>query len=97
MTANLAALILTAVVNTEANRRWTFDRRGGKRTGLHARAGLMFLANYTITTMAVLGLHALVPAAGRLLEVSAVVATYGVLTLTRFLALDHWVFARSRS
>ena len=97
VTANLAALILTAVVNTEANRRWTFDRRGGKRTGLHARAGLMFLANYALTTMAVLGLHALVPAAGRLLEVSAVVATYGVLTLTRFLALDHWVFARSRS
>lgn len=95
--ANLAALVLTGVVNTEANRRWTFGRRGGKRTVLHFRAAMLFLANYALTTTAVLGLHAAVPLASRLLEVSAVVATYCVLTLVRFVALDRWVFARSRS
>ncbi|WP_336213013.1 glycosyltransferase [Nonomuraea sp. LPB2021202275-12-8] len=97
VTANLAALVLTGVVNTEANRRWTFALRGGNRTGLHFRATAVFVANYAVTTTAVLGLHGLVPEAGRLLEVSAVVATYGLLTLTRFIALDRWVFARSRS
>ncbi|MEV4220278.1 glycosyltransferase [Nonomuraea sp. NPDC049725] len=91
---NLAALVLTGVVNTEANRRWTFGRRGGKRTGMHLRAAAVFLSNYAVTTAVVVGLA---PAAGRLFEVAAVVATYGVLTLLRFIALDRWVFARTRS
>jgi hypothetical protein len=30
------------------------------------------------------------------MEVCAVVATYGLLTLLRFTALDRWVFSRTR-
>ncbi|MEV0380172.1 glycosyltransferase [Nonomuraea sp. NPDC050643] len=86
---NLAALILTGVINIEANRRWTFTRR----TTAHFRAAVLFLANYALTTMAVLSVP---PGAGRLGEVGAVVATYCLLTLIRFTALDRWVFSRTR-
>ncbi|MFI7113550.1 glycosyltransferase [Nonomuraea sp. NPDC050227] len=95
--ANLGALVLTGFVNTEANRRWTFNRLGGRRTAMHFRAALLFLANYLLTTSAVLGLRSVSPGAGRLMEMSAVVATYGLLTLIRFTALDRWVFSRTRN
>ena len=88
--ANLGALVLTGIVNTEANRRWTFNRAGGRRTAAHLRAALLFLANYAITTTAVLGL----PVTGRLFEVATVVGTYCGLILLRFAALDRWVFSR---
>ncbi|MEU0567754.1 glycosyltransferase [Nonomuraea sp. NPDC005983] len=94
--ANLGALVLTAIANTEANRRWTFNRLGGPHTAMRLKAALLFLANYAVTTTAVLGLQAAAPGINRLLEVTAVVATYCGLTLLRFVALDRWVFARSR-
>ncbi|MET9239324.1 glycosyltransferase [Nonomuraea sp. NPDC003709] len=87
---NFAALVLTGVVGTEANRRWTFHRR----TAMHVRAATLFLANYALTTMAVL---ALPRGAGRLAEVGAVAGTYCLLTLIRFTALDRWVFSRTRN
>lgn len=94
--ANLAALVLTGICNTEANRRWTFNRLGGRRVGLHLRAAVLFLANYAVTTLAVLGLHSAFPGASRMGEVITVVGTYCLLTLLRFAALDRWVFARSK-
>ncbi|NRQ34939.1 glycosyltransferase [Nonomuraea sp. NN258] len=94
---NLGALVLTGLVNTEANRRWTFNRLGGRRTTMHFRAMVTFLANYALTTLAVLGLHATVPSTGHVLEVAAVVATYCLLTLIRFTALDRWVFSPTRN
>lgn len=94
--ANLAALVLTGIINTEANRRWTFNRLGGQRVRLHLRAAVLFAANYALTTLAVLGLHAAFPAVSRIGEVVVVVGTYCLLTLLRFAALDRWVFARSK-
>ncbi|MFG6193173.1 glycosyltransferase [Nonomuraea sp. JJY05] len=87
---NFAALVLAGVVGTEANRRWTFHRRAAT----HVRAATFFLANYALTTMAVL---ALPRGAGRLTEVGAVAGTYCLLTLIRFTALDRWVFSRTRN
>lgn len=86
---NLAALVLTAIIHIEANRRWTF----GRRTTALFRAAVLFVANYVLTTAAVLSVPA---GAGRMAEVGAVVATYGLLTLVRFAALDRWVFSRTR-
>ncbi|MGP3958520.1 glycosyltransferase [Nonomuraea sp. 3N208] len=90
-TANLAALALTGIVNTEANRRWTFGRV--RRSTMHFRAAVLSATNYALTTAAVL---AVPPAAGRPAEVGAVVATYCLLTVIRFTALDRWVFSRRR-
>ncbi|NUT42589.1 MAG: glycosyltransferase [Thermoactinospora sp.] len=94
--ANLVALVATGICNTEANRRFTFNRLGGNRVGMHLRAAVLFLANYSLTTLAVLGLHAAVPNVSTVGEVATVVATYCMLTLVRFIALDRWVFARTR-
>jgi glycosyltransferase involved in cell wall biosynthesis len=92
--ANLGALVITALTNTEANRRWTFNRAGGKRTRVHSRAGMLFAVNYVVTSGAVVTLTTLAPDAGRGLEVAVLVAAYGLMTVLRFIALDRWVFAR---
>ncbi|MFC4111803.1 glycosyltransferase [Nonomuraea zeae] len=91
-TANLGALVLAGFMNIEANRRWTFGAI--RRTTMHIRAAVLFLANYALTTAAVL---AVPPEAGPTAEVGAVVATYCLLTLLRFTALDRWVFSRTRN
>jgi putative flippase GtrA len=90
--ANLGALVLAGIVNTEANRRWTFGRV--RRTTVHFRAAVLFVVNYALTTVAVL---AAPPGGGRLAELGAVVATYCLLTVIRFTALDRWVFSRTRN
>ncbi|WP_327585681.1 glycosyltransferase [Nonomuraea sp. NBC_00507] len=90
-TANLAALVLTGIVNTEANRRWTFGRV--RRSTMHVRATVLSATTYALTTAAVL---AVPPEAGRATEGGAVVATYCLLTVIRFTALDRWVFSRTR-
>src|SRR5262249_27905301 len=56
--ANLAALLLTCFANTEANRRWAFRYRTGPRgrRGVHARAALVFVVTYLITSIAVVGM-----------------------------------------
>ncbi|WP_233508494.1 glycosyltransferase [Spongiactinospora gelatinilytica] len=90
--ANLAALAVTAAANTEANRRWTFGRRGGARARVHSRAGLLFVVNYLFTTTVVVtAVHAL-PGHGRALEVAALLLAYVAMTIVRFAVLDRWVF-----
>ena len=94
--ANLVALVLVGVANTEANRRWTFNRGGGHRLGLHVRAALLFAATYLLTTLAVLALDLIVPGAGPVIELLVLILAYALMTLLRFVVLDRWVFARHR-
>jgi len=95
--ANLCALILVGLANTEANRRWTFNRTGGPRFVLHTRATMVFATTYALTTLAVLGLHRVAPGAGLPVEIGVLVLAYGLVTVLRFVALDRWVFARRDS
>ncbi|MGI5165220.1 glycosyltransferase [Spirillospora sp. CA-253888] len=90
--ANLAALLLCAIANTEANRRWTF-RHDGPRTGAHLRAGALLVLTYLVTSAAVLMAP---PALGRAGETATLVAAALLMTVLRFAALDRWVFARRR-
>jgi putative flippase GtrA len=95
--ANAASLALTAVANTQANRRWTFGLRG--RAGLirqHCAGVLVFLLALGLTGGALGLLRALDPGAGRLLEVIVLVVASAGATVTRFVALRSWVFARAR-
>ncbi|EME64708.1 glycosyltransferase [Amycolatopsis decaplanina] len=94
--ANLVALVLVGVANTEANRRWTFNRGGGHRLGLHTRAAILFATTYLLTTLAVTGLHLIAPGSGPVVELLVLIVAYGLMTLLRFVALDRWVFARHR-
>jgi putative flippase GtrA len=96
--ANAAALALTAVANTQANRRFTFQIRG--RTGLlrqHAPGGVVYLIALGLTAGALDVLNALRPHPDRLLEVAVLVAATTVATATRYVALRSWVFARRRT
>ncbi|GAB3672386.1 glycosyltransferase [Actinocorallia lasiicapitis] len=87
--ANLAALTLTGLANTEANRRWTFASKDARRVRAHFRAGSLFLLNYCVTSGAVL---ALAPAADPHAETVALLLASAVVTLLRYIALDRWVF-----
>ncbi len=94
--ANAAALALTAVGNTAANRRVTFRVRG--REGLwrhHARGAAVFVLTLALTTGALTVLHALDPAPPRWLELGVLVAATLTATVTRYVALRTWVFRAS--
>jgi putative flippase GtrA len=91
--ANAAALALTAVGNTAANRRLTFGVRG--RDGLvrhHVRGAVVFGLTLALTTGALGVLKALDPAPARGLELGVLVAATLTATVTRYVALRTWVF-----
>jgi putative flippase GtrA len=92
--ANALALALTAVANTQANRRLSFGIRG--RAGLmrqHAAGALVYLLALGLTDGALRLLSGIDPHPGRLLEVAVLVAASAVATVTRYVALRTWVFA----
>jgi putative flippase GtrA len=95
--ANAAALALTAVGNTAANRWLTFGVRG--RRGLarqHALGALVFLLTLALTGGALAVLHGIDATPGRAVELAVVVAASTAATVTRFVALRSWVFAGRR-
>ena len=95
--ANAVALALTAVANTQANRRLSFRIRG--RAGLvrqHAAGALVYLIALGLTDGALRLLSGLDPHPGRLLEVGVLVLASAVATVTRYVALRSWVFAGGR-
>ena len=93
--ANAAALALTAVANTAANRWLTFGLRG--RRGLlrqHALGALVFLLTLGLTSGALAVLHGIDASPPRPVELAVLVAASTAATITRFVALRSWVFAR---
>ncbi|HEX3833110.1 MAG TPA: glycosyltransferase [Solirubrobacteraceae bacterium] len=95
--ANALALALTAVANTQANRRLSFGIRG--KAGLvrqHAAGALVYLIALGLTDGALRLLSGLDPHPGRLLEVAVLVLASAVATVTRYIALRNWVFAGGR-
>jgi glycosyltransferase involved in cell wall biosynthesis len=94
--ANAAALAVTAVANTAANRLWTFGiraRGGWARDGLLGT--LVYLLTLGLTSGAVATLHGLVPHPSRGVEVTALVLASLAATVTRYVALRSWVFGRA--
>jgi len=95
--ANAASLAITAVANTQANRRLTFGIQG--RPSLvrhHVMAFAVFLLTLAITTESLALLHALDHSPARMLETAVLVVASAAATVTRFVALKSWVFARRR-
>jgi putative flippase GtrA len=96
--ANALSLLITALANTAANRRYTFGIRGRSRAGRHQARGLVaFGTGLALTAAALAGLHTAVPSAGRALEVTALVAASLVATLLRFVLYRNWVFGASHT
>jgi putative flippase GtrA len=91
--ANAVSLLVTAVANTAANRRFTFGLRGRAGAVRHQARGLAaFGAGLALTAAALAGLHAAVPQPGRVLEVAVLVAASLVATVLRFALYRGWVF-----
>lgn len=86
--ANAAALVITAIANTAANRHLTFGVRDGRSMLRDQLGGLAALAvALAITTASVGLLGLLAPAAGRLVELAVLVVANLLATVARFVLL----------
>jgi len=93
--ANALSLGLTAVANTQANRYFTFGLRG--RRGLirqHAAGALVYVLALALTGGALAVLRRIDPHPMRPLEVIVLVVAGAFATISRYVALRSWVFAR---
>jgi putative flippase GtrA len=91
--ANFLALLLTAIANTAANRRFTFGVRG--RDGVarhHLQALAVFALGLALTAGPLGGLGVIAPHASRAIELAVLVAANVTATVLRFVLLRGWVF-----
>jgi putative flippase GtrA len=95
--ANAIALLVTAVVNTAANRRLTFGVRGPASRLRQQVEGLgVFALGLAMTSGSLAALHLVQDRPPRALEVAVLVAANAAATLARFLLLRGWVFHPGR-
>jgi putative flippase GtrA len=94
--ANALALLVTAVANTAANRRFTFGIGGRDRVARHQLQGLaVFLLGLALTSGTLELLHLVSSHPGRTLELSVLVVANAAATGLRFALLRAWVFTRA--
>jgi putative flippase GtrA len=86
--ANAIALVVTAIGNTAANRRWTFGVRGRDGLARDQGAGLIaFVLALALTSGAATALPVLAPHATRAFELAVLTVANAVATAGRFLVL----------
>jgi len=90
--ANLAALVVTTLFNTEANRRFTFAAGGKTRGRTHLQGFVVFGLYYAFTSAALLALHGVDPDPSRLWELGVLLVSSVLGTAGRFVLLRSWVF-----
>jgi putative flippase GtrA len=96
--ANFLALLLTAVGNTAANRRFTFGISGPAKLFTQQLQGLIvFVLAWGITSSSLLVLHAVNLDAAPSTELLTLTAANVFATLMRFVLLRIWVFRVRRS
>lgn len=92
--ANFAALLIAAVANTAANRRFTFGVLGRERLARHHFEGLVvFGIGWALTAAGLAWVHGLA-APGRWVELAVVTGANLVATAVKFLLFRLWVFRR---
>jgi putative flippase GtrA len=95
--ANFVALLLTAIANTAANRRFTFGVQGRRGVVRHQFQGLIvFGVAWAITAGSLALLHALRPDASAFHALLVLTAANLVATLVRFVLFRLWVFREQR-
>jgi len=93
--ANALTLLITAIVNTALNRRFTFGITGRQRRARHQLQGLIvfgFALGVTSGTLA--GAHYLTSTPPAAIELTLLIAANAAATLMRFLLLRRWVFRK---
>jgi putative flippase GtrA len=95
--ANAVALTATMLLNTAANRRFTFGQRGrDQRFRQFVEAGAVWLVGLLASTAALAFVRALVGSPSALLDTLAVLTAGVFATVVRFLGLRSWVFHPER-
>jgi putative flippase GtrA len=90
--ANAVSLLLTALVNTAANRHFTFAGTGNGAAGRDHLGGLTaFAIALGLTTASITLLNLVDPAASARTELSVLVLANLVATVLRFLLLRAWI------
>jgi putative flippase GtrA len=93
--ANATALVLTAVANTAANRRFTFGVRGPDHVLRHQVQGLaIFAVGLGVTSGSLWMLHTGTAHPGPITEMVVLTLANLFVTVMRFVAMRLWVFAR---
>jgi putative flippase GtrA len=96
--ANFAALLVTAIANTAANRRLTFGVRGTDGAWRHQIQGLLvFAVGLGLTSGALALLDAVAQQPSRPVELAALIVANLLATAARFLMLRIWVFRSRRN
>ena len=91
--ANVGSLLITAVANTAANRRFTFGVRGRRMLARDHTGGLVALViALTITTASLAALRAVSADPGRVVELVVLGCANLVATVTRFVLLRAWIY-----
>ncbi|MBT2470691.1 glycosyltransferase [Streptomyces sp. ISL-66] len=95
--ANAAALLLSAVANTAANRRLTFGVRGRDRAVRHQAQGLVvFAIGLALTSGSLAALAAAGGGAAHGTELAVLITANLAATVLRFLLFRAWVFPERR-
>jgi putative flippase GtrA len=95
--ANALALLITAVANTAANRRFTFGTSGRDKAVRHQAEGLVvFGIGLGVSSGSLALLHAMVPQPPTMAELAALVTANLLATVIRFVMLKSWVFHPGR-
>ncbi|ROP34969.1 GtrA-like protein [Saccharothrix texasensis] len=95
LVANVAAVTLSVLFNTEANRRATFRDRSHPAGRVHVQSFVVFGLYCGFTSGALLALHAVADQPSRSVELLVLLVASAIGTLGRFVLLSTWVF-RSR-
>lgn len=94
--ANATALLITAILNTAANRRLTFGVSGSQQLSRHHGQGLLVFGFALLITSGSLAVLHATGNQSQEVEVAVLIIANLVATLFRFLALKHWVFRSKR-
>ena len=95
--ANAASLLVTAIVNTAANRRFTFAARGRGGALRHQAEGLVvFGLGLAVTSGSLAVLRLLAESASAGVELAVLVTANLIATVLRFVMLRSWVFHPGR-
>jgi putative flippase GtrA len=99
LAANAVSLLVTCVLNTAANRRFTFGAAGtGRVLRQQLEGGIAFVIGLALSSAGLLILDlAAGPRVGRGAELITVVGCNALTTAVRFLLLRAWVFSPSRN
>ncbi|MEV8532374.1 glycosyltransferase [Streptomyces sp. NPDC051211] len=96
--ANAAALLLSAIANTAANRRLTFGVRGRERALRHQAQGLLvFAIGLALTAGSLAALSAATDHPAHGTELAVLVTANLAATVLRFLLFRAWVFPERRT